>query len=447
MGRIIKQQKRFLLFFLLLASLTGTLLAQYLFHNPKDLQKSIAANIFGDANGDGRVDILDFQLLSNSFGKLPGQTGYDSRCDFNSSNTVDILDFQILSNNFGGVAATNTPIVTQPVTPTGTPNSSFQPSAPYYGTFFYPWSENPNTEGHWSYWDGSGTNPPSTWFSHYLPDFDTSRFDPATELYSAKNDTVLNWQLTKLKEAKIEVAISSWWGQNERTDIAFRKIVTDTMNRNANPYPNLRWTIYYEKEGFADPAVDTELVPDLIYILNNYANQKGFFRINGRPVIFVYNAAHSGSNPLNDLSRWQQAKTKVKAATGVDLYVVLKTDPLNAGVSETAIDSWHEYGPASRIVTKAPYWSFVSPGFWLDNGSGVRLGRDLNAFRSAVQTMVNTNVTWKLIETWNEWGEGTSVEPGEQVITVSGNDQPDPNGTAFKNAYIDVLKSLLPPLE
>ncbi len=55
----------------------------------------------GDVNRDGRVDILDFQLLSNSFGKLPGQTGYDGRCDFNSSNTVDILDFQILSNNFG----------------------------------------------------------------------------------------------------------------------------------------------------------------------------------------------------------------------------------------------------------------------------------------------------------------------------------------------------------
>lgn len=55
----------------------------------------------GDANGDGMVDIIDFQLLSNSYGLQQGQTRYDARCDFNGDNVVDILDFQILSNNFG----------------------------------------------------------------------------------------------------------------------------------------------------------------------------------------------------------------------------------------------------------------------------------------------------------------------------------------------------------
>lgn len=55
----------------------------------------------GDANRDGFVDVLDFQLLSNSFGKVPGQTGYNANTNFNGDGSVDILDFQILSNNFG----------------------------------------------------------------------------------------------------------------------------------------------------------------------------------------------------------------------------------------------------------------------------------------------------------------------------------------------------------
>lgn len=56
----------------------------------------------GDIDLNGSVNILDFQLLSNTFGKSVGQTGYDQRADFDNSGSITILDFQILSNNFGG---------------------------------------------------------------------------------------------------------------------------------------------------------------------------------------------------------------------------------------------------------------------------------------------------------------------------------------------------------
>jgi len=62
---------------------------------------TISGKKTGDVNGDGVVNILDFQLLSNSFGKSQGQTGYNANADFNGDNVVNILDFQILSNNFG----------------------------------------------------------------------------------------------------------------------------------------------------------------------------------------------------------------------------------------------------------------------------------------------------------------------------------------------------------
>ncbi len=331
--------------------------------------------------------------------------------------------------------------------------ADFQPSSPYYTTFFYPWYENPTTDGKWSQWsdppNGSsiGHTPPQNWFSHYLPDPNPSVFDPAHELYSSNDDQIIYWQLRKLAEAKQEVAIASWWGQTHKTNISIRKILTDIMKRSDNPYPNLRWGIYYEKEGFGDPAVDTELVPDLKYIVANYTNQPAYFKINGLPVVFVYNAAHTGYSPANDLLRWQQAKEKVKADTGVDLFIVLKRDPLDSGAAINAIDSWHEYAPAARTNTRSSLWFSVSPGFWLD-GTAARLVRDPASFESGVKQMVAANVPWKITETWNEWGEGSGVEPADAVNQVNSGTATIKTGSpAFKNTYVDILNRNLPALE
>lgn len=318
--------------------------------------------------------------------------------------------------------------------------SSFQPSAPYYATFFYLWSENPNTDAAWSYWSDRAHTPPQNWFSNYLPDPIPGTFSPQTELYSASNDQIIYWQLRKLAEAKQEVAIASWWGPNHKSDRAFNKIITDIMNRADNPYPNLRWSMYYEKEGFGTIPL-TELESDLNYIKSRYTTQPGYLKINGKPVIFVYNAAHSGYDPMDDLTRWQTVRDR----TG--FYVVLKTDPLTAGAAPTAIDSWHEYAPANRTGTRGNFYYFVSPGFWLE-GTAMRLPRDLPAFQNSVTAMVQSSVQWKLTETWNEWGEGSSVEPGDPVNqTLSGAAALNTAGPVFQNRYIDALNVALPPLE
>lgn len=314
--------------------------------------------------------------------------------------------------------------------------SSFQPSAPYHATFFYPWSENPNTDGKWSYWNDGGHSPSQNWFSNYIPDSDPANFDPANELYSSNNDQIIYWQLRKLAEARQEVAISEWWGQGHKTDNSFRKIVTDIMNRPDNPYSDFRWTIYYAKEGFGDPTVG-EIVDDLNYVKTSYTDQPAYLKIDDKPVIFVYGDINDGSGMA---SRWAQAKSQVDFYIVLKVYAGYRSDPNQP-------NSWHQYAPAVRADNQAPYSYSVSPGFWKD-GEALRLGRDLTSFRNAVSDMVAANATWKLTETWNEWGEGSSIEPGEQVIQVtSGSAMLDPNGVTFNNAYVDVLKDLLPPLE
>ncbi len=316
-------------------------------------------------------------------------------------------------------------------------NTSFQPHPPYYATFYYMWYKAPNPDGKWDYWTDGGANPPNTWFSHYLPDVNPSAWDPANELYSENNYNIFKWQMGKMAEAKIEVAIASWWGQGTREDITFNNVINSFMGKSDNPYPNLRWAVYYEDEGFSDPAVSV-LVSDLTYIKNKYAGSPYMLKINGKPVMFVY----AGVNDAGGMAqRWKDAN----AAVGNYFYTVLKVYP-GSNTDPNQPSAWHQYAPAARSGTDGKDYYFISPGFWLD-GNPERLPRSLTEFDTAAKNMVSASVAWKLIETWNEWGEGTSVEPGVQAITVNGKDEPDTNGYLFQNRYIDILKSDLPALE
>lgn len=210
------------------------------------------------------------------------------------------------------------------------------------------------------------------------------------------------------------------------------------MERPDNPYPNLRWSIYYEQEGFGDPSVG-EIADDLRYLDENLASQEAYFRIDDKPVVFVYGDATDDQEMLD---RWAQAREEA----GVDIYLVLKVFP-GYGQASNQPDSWHQYAPAERTDTQPSYYMFVSPGFWKD-GEAVRLPRDLAEFEDAVQQMVDAPVEWKLTQTWNEWGEGTSVEPGTEVHqSTSAPASVNPDAPPFGNSYIAVLGDSLPELE
>ncbi|MEM7680781.1 MAG: glycosyl hydrolase 53 family protein [Planctomycetota bacterium] len=63
----------------------------------------------GDANGDGAVDLLDFDVLAQNFGSATSAGA--SSGDFNGDGAVDLLDFDVLAQNFG---ATSPGVVPEP---------------------------------------------------------------------------------------------------------------------------------------------------------------------------------------------------------------------------------------------------------------------------------------------------------------------------------------------
>jgi len=55
-------------------------------------QPASTSGVVGDINGDGKVDILDFNMLLVQW----GMTGTDLSADLDKNEVVDILDFNIL---------------------------------------------------------------------------------------------------------------------------------------------------------------------------------------------------------------------------------------------------------------------------------------------------------------------------------------------------------------
>lgn len=283
----------------------------------------------------------------------------------------------------------NQSTTTEPGSPGGDPTG--QPVAPIRAAFLYPWFPNA--------WRQGGIDP----FTNFTPSFGR---------YSSSDPALIRRQLDLAGTAHLDAFIASWWGQGHHTDQAMPSLLDTTVAADS-PNRSLKWSIYYEPEGQGDPTV-AELVDDLRYLSESYFSHPAYLRVDGRPVVFVW---AEGSDGAEMAGRWAEAK----AQFGGDVYVVLK---VYSGYRTTPDqpDSWHQYGPAVAYDEQGSYSATVSPGFWLV-GEGPRLGRDVARFERDVVRMNEAGTFWQLVTSWNEWGEGTAIEPAEE----------------FGLAYIDAL--------
>jgi hypothetical protein len=56
---------------------------------------------FGDGNGNGTVDLLDFASFRRTFGALPADPSWNAAYDSDGDGTVGLLDFAEFRRNFG----------------------------------------------------------------------------------------------------------------------------------------------------------------------------------------------------------------------------------------------------------------------------------------------------------------------------------------------------------
>jgi hypothetical protein len=264
-------------------------------------------------------------------------------------------------------------------TPTPPPGN-YQPSFPIRATFYYPWFPQA--------WDQEGIYP-------------FTKYEPSLGYYDSGNANVIRKHLDAMEYAQFEAAIASWWGPGHYTDRNLATILQTTAGR------RFRWAVYYEDEGFGNPSAQT-IQDHLQYLASNYGSDPSFLRIDGRFVVFVY----GGRESCDMVDRWTEANT-------VNAYIVLKVF-LEYRDCPNQPDGWHQYGPDHRTDSQGGFSYTISPGFWLATEGEPRLNRDLAQWYRDVRSMVASSARFQLVTTFNEWGEGTSVESAEQWENGSG---------------------------
>jgi hypothetical protein len=241
---------------------------------------------------------------------------------------------------------------------------------------------------------------PQAWNQQDLSPF--TRYVPSLGYYDGASLALVRKHIAAMQYGHIAAGIASWWGQGSPTDQRISTLLSAARGT------TFRWALYYEVEGFSNPSV-SQIRADLTYIRDRYGSDPGFLRIDGKFVMFVYADA---ADRCGMADRWRQANT-------VGAYVVLKVFQGYAGCASQP-QGWHEYAPAVAATSQGPYSFSISPGFYKASESSARLDRNLSRWMADVRQMVASGARFQLVTSFNEWGEGTSVESAVQWATPSG---------------------------
>lgn len=258
---------------------------------------------------------------------------------------------------------------------------------PIRAAFYYPWF--PETE-----------------------DFAT-RYTPSLGKYDSSNKRVLATHVAEARYAGLNAFISSYWGADTPTARRL-PLLLDAAGRQG-----FHVAAYYEPESLRTPPTSSLLDQDFDS-LHKLSAHSAWLRVAGKPVLFVYNLGREGSCA---------ALSRLIAANQARFYLNLKVFPGYRDCKKQP-DSWHQYVPADSYDQQGTDSATVSPGFFKFDEQTPRLPRDPKRFYADLRRQVSSGARWQLVTSFNEWGEGTAVEPSQEWQSPSG------YGT-----YLDAMRS------
>ena len=371
-----------------------------------------------------------------------------------STLLIIFLMFTIISCGEKKIAtSTPTPIIpTQTPEPSHTPMASDTPTitptnAPLYNTtatvvpnesqplflvHYMPWYQAPPVDTAWG-WHWT--------MNHFMPDIKdengrrqiASHFYPLTGPYDSRDPDILEYQVLLLKLSGIDGVIVDWYGTENSYDYA-------TLNDSTNALFNyvkkagLLFSICYEDQTIRI-MIDNNHIPkedarsnaqkEMLYLQNTWFRDDAYLRTSEQPVLFVF-----GPQYFKSASDWQT------------IFSVLNTAPVfisedntvppvtassypwppmwasqNGVLTEQTLESY-----LTSFYKKSANWKYwvgsAFPGFediykeaGVSEGYGYLDARDGESFKQTLQLALDNNPNAIQLVTWNDYGEGTNIEP------------------------------------
>ncbi len=282
--------------------------------------------------------------------------------------------------------------------------------------FYYTWYGRPERQGGWVHWGGENVA------MHDIPE---STHYPAQGAYDSHDPAVIDGHIDLAKSHGITGFIATWWGQGVYHDRAFATLLEHAGRK------GFKVTVYWETApGEGAKQVD-KAVDDLCYLLKRYGAADAFLKVDGKPVIFVYGRV------MNEvpLTSWPAIIQRTRQQSGRDFLLIADgysdaNAQLFDGIHTYNICGWVQ-GRTADELRRTAATSFsdavhlarsrgrlscltIIPGY--DDTKirkpGLKAER-LNgeAYRVLWEEAIKANPDWVLITSWNEWHEGSEIEP------------------------------------
>ncbi len=292
--------------------------------------------------------------------------------------------------------------------------------------FYYGWYGNPEVSGKWRHWEGvDAARRQIASSTHY----------PVLGAYDSNDPKVIEQHCQWARQAQLDGFIYSWWGVGTDEEKPLPRLLDAAAKH------RLKVCLYYE--AVPEPSNPRSVLPEWRYILQRYAAHPAHLKIEERPVLFIYSRAMEQLS----LAQWAWAletirkefppgicaigdslgRSAVRVFDGIHTYnPVLALQGKSVGAIQPALESHYREamqtaGMFGRIAcaTIIPAYDDTkirTPGVRTDRFGG-------ESYRQQWQAALNLNPDWTLITSFNEWHEGSEIEPsvehGEREIRAT----------------------------
>ncbi len=295
--------------------------------------------------------------------------------------------------------------------------------------FYYTWYGRPENHGNWIHW--GKVNPEEH-------DISESTHYPTIGAYDSHSQDTIDYHIQLAKDHGVDAFICTWWGQGRFDDRAFEKVLGRAKEM------DFEVSIYWETAPGEGRTQIVNAVDDLVYVLDKYGSHPAFLKLDGKPVIFVYGrvmgqVAMSEWPAIITLAQERSGKGFLLIADGYQdgyarLFDGIHTYNICGWVQGKKVDelrklSRQSFTRAVEMARKRARLSCITiiPGY--DDTKirtpGIDAQRlDGETYRVLWEEAIAADPDWVLITSWNEWHEGSEIEPswedGDKYIKMTG---------------------------
>ncbi len=315
-----------------------------------------------------------------------------------------------------------TPIMLVWLTQVSAQDSSVDASARLILAHYMPWYQaKPHSDSwgwHWTmdFFDPDATgNGKRMIASHFYPDIGP---------YDSGDRYVHEYHLLLMKLAGIDGVIIDWYGRHDFRDYA---IIHRNTERLADAVERLgmKFAICYE-DRTVPALVDAKqlkpqnrvghVVSEINWLAENWFSLDSYVRLNDRPVLLSF-----GQTGLTE-QEWSQCLAKLKPPVSYFSQHHRRADAIGAydwpipaeGLSATLQFQKNSTSWSQSIPVVFPRFVDIYEQANVHKSLGRIADQDGTTFRRTLEQALTTNAKLVQIATWNDWGEGTAIEPSRE---------------------------------